>query len=71
MTLYGLPLVPRRTVGYGQIDPAVSRDLFIQHGIATDDEMQIETLAARLRDEIVNNNGVFSTVPALGIWART
>jgi SAM-dependent methyltransferase len=47
------------------------RDLFIQHGIATDEEMQIETLAARLRDEVVKNNGVFLTVPAVGIWART
>ena len=47
------------------------RDLFIQHGIATDEEMQIDTLAARLRDEVVNNHGVFCTIPALGIWART
>jgi SAM-dependent methyltransferase len=47
------------------------RDLLIQHGIATEDEMQIETLAARLRDEVVGNNGVFFTLPAVGIWART
>jgi len=45
-------------------------DLLIQHGIATDEEMQIDTLAARVRDEVVNNNGVFCTFPALGIWAR-
>ena len=46
-------------------------DLFIQHGIATDEEMEIDTLAARLRAEVVRNNGVFCTLPALGIWART
>jgi SAM-dependent methyltransferase len=46
------------------------RDLFVQHGVATDDEMEIDTLAARLRAEIVANNGVFSTLPSLGIWAR-
>ena len=47
------------------------RDQFIQHGIATDEEMQIGTLAARLRADVVDNNGVFCTLPALGIWART
>lgn len=47
------------------------RDLLIQHGIATDEEMQIEALAARIRAEVVNNNGVFCTLPAFGIWART
>jgi ubiquinone/menaquinone biosynthesis C-methylase UbiE len=46
-------------------------DLLIQHGIATDEEMQIDTLAARVRAEVVNNKGVFCTFPALGIWART
>jgi hypothetical protein len=33
--------------------------------------MQIDTLAARLRDEVVHNNGAFCTLPALGIWAPT
>jgi hypothetical protein len=33
--------------------------------------MQIDTLGARLRAEVVNNNGVFYTLPALGIWARS
>jgi hypothetical protein len=28
--------------------------------------MQLDTLAARLRAEVVNNNGVFCTWPALG-----
>jgi ubiquinone/menaquinone biosynthesis C-methylase UbiE len=47
------------------------RDLFIQHGIATDEEMQIDTLAARLRAEVANSDGVFCTLPAVGIWGRT
>jgi len=46
-------------------------DLLIQHGIATVEEMQIDTLAARIQADVVNNNGVFCTIPALGIWART
>jgi len=46
-------------------------DLFIQHGIVSDETMQIDTLAEVLRDEVVGNNGVFCTLPALGIWART
>ena len=47
------------------------RNLLIQHGIATEEETDVETLAARLRAEIVAGNGVFCTLPALGIWART
>ncbi len=33
VTLYGLPLVARRRVGYAQIDPVVARDLFIRHAL--------------------------------------
>ena len=33
MTLYGLPIVAGRTVAYGQIDPALSRDLFIRRAL--------------------------------------
>lgn len=33
VTLYGLPLVPRRRVGYAAIDPVVSRELFIRHAL--------------------------------------
>ncbi|TGD84512.1 ATP-dependent RNA helicase HrpA [Mycolicibacterium sp. CH28] len=33
VTLYGLPLVPRRRVGYANVDPVVSRELFIQHAL--------------------------------------
>jgi ATP-dependent helicase HrpA len=33
VTLYGLPIVAGRVVGYGQIDPALSRDLFIRRAL--------------------------------------
>ncbi|HUR84822.1 MAG TPA: ATP-dependent RNA helicase HrpA [Solirubrobacteraceae bacterium] len=32
-TLYGLPVVGGRRVGYGPIDPVVSRELFIRHAL--------------------------------------
>jgi ATP-dependent helicase HrpA len=33
VTLYGLPVVTGRTVAYGRIDPALSRELFIRRGL--------------------------------------
>jgi len=33
VTLMGLEVIPRRTVNYGEIDPTVSRDLFIHHAL--------------------------------------
>ena len=33
VTLYGLPIVAGRTVAYGQIDPGLSRDLFIRRAL--------------------------------------
>ena len=33
VTLYGVPLVVGRRVQYGRIDPVLSRDLFIRHGL--------------------------------------
>ncbi|WP_396930891.1 ATP-dependent RNA helicase HrpA [Mycolicibacterium sp.] len=33
VTLYGLPLVPRRRVGYATVDPTASRELFIRHAL--------------------------------------
>ncbi|HYO11127.1 MAG TPA: ATP-dependent RNA helicase HrpA [Tepidisphaeraceae bacterium] len=37
VTLFGLTLVPRRTVHYGPIDPEVSRQLFIYHALVLRD----------------------------------
>ena len=33
VSLYGLVIVPKRTVGYGKIEPAVSRELFIREAL--------------------------------------
>jgi ATP-dependent RNA helicase HrpA len=33
VSLYGLPIVPARTVNYARIDPAAARELFIQHAL--------------------------------------
>ena len=33
VTLYGLPIVAGRTVAYGQIDPGLSRDLFLRRAL--------------------------------------
>ena len=37
VTLYGLPLVPRRKVNYAQIDPELARELFIRHALVEGD----------------------------------
>jgi ATP-dependent helicase HrpA len=37
VTLYGVPLVTRRKVGYARVDPVVSRDLFIRHALVEGD----------------------------------
>jgi ATP-dependent helicase HrpA len=37
VTLFGLTVIPRRTVHYGPIDPAKSRELFIHHALVEQD----------------------------------
>ncbi|WP_433718740.1 ATP-dependent RNA helicase HrpA [Actinoplanes sp. CA-051413] len=37
VTLYGLPIVPRRKVGYARVDPAMCRELFIRHALVEGD----------------------------------
>ncbi len=37
LTLYGLPVVTGRKVGYGSVDPALSRELFIRHALVEGD----------------------------------
>ncbi len=37
VTLYGLPIVAQRKVGYGRIDAALSRELFIRHALVEGD----------------------------------
>ena len=37
VTLYGVPIVTDRKVGYGRIDPAAARELFIRHALVAGD----------------------------------
>ena len=37
VTLYGLPLVPRRRVNYAEIEPELARELFIRHALVEGD----------------------------------
>lgn len=37
VTLYGLPLVARRRVGYAKVEPPVARELFIRHALVEGD----------------------------------
>jgi len=50
VTLYGLPLVTARRVSYGTIDPALSRELFIQHALVEDDWDTHHAFAAANRE---------------------
>lgn len=80
VTLYGLPLVPRRTVGYGQIAPEVSRDLFIRHALVEGDwqtrhhffrdnarlraELEEVEERARRRDLLIGDDELFALYDA-------
>jgi ATP-dependent helicase HrpA len=55
VTLYGLPLVTGRKVGYGKVDPALSRELFIRRALVEGDWRTHHTFFAanqQLRDEV-------------------
>ena len=76
VTLYGIPLVAARTVGFGRIDAALSRELFLQHALVERDwasRHEFLTANARLladvaeieertrrRDVVVPDSAVFS-----------
>ncbi len=55
VTLYGLPLVVSRRVGYAKIDPQVARELFIRHALVEGDWQTRHHFLrdnARLREEL-------------------
>ncbi|GAA1801670.1 ATP-dependent RNA helicase HrpA [Luedemannella flava] len=37
VTLYGLPIVARRAINFGRVDPVLSRELFIRHALVEGD----------------------------------
>ncbi|NMN94101.1 ATP-dependent RNA helicase HrpA [Antrihabitans stalactiti] len=76
VTLYGIPLVTNRPVGYGQIDPEASRELFIRHAlvqgewrtnheffrrnVALLDDLEGLEHRARRRDIVVDDETLFA-----------
>ncbi|OJZ74750.1 ATP-dependent RNA helicase HrpA [Mycobacterium paraffinicum] len=76
VTLYGLPLVARRRVGYARVEPAVARELFIRHALVEGDwqtrhhffrdnarlRAELEELEerARRRDLLVGDDEVYA-----------
>ena len=64
VTLFGLPLVARRRVAYGPIDPKVSRELFIQHGL-------VERQLSITDSFFVNNTKVLDDVTRLAAKTRS
>jgi ATP-dependent helicase HrpA len=76
VTLYGLPLIARRRVGYAHIDASVARELFIRHALVEGDwqtrhdffrdnaalRAELEELEerARRRDLLVGDDDVFA-----------
>jgi ATP-dependent helicase HrpA len=55
VTLYGLPLVAHRRIGYAQVDPVLARDLFIRHALVEGDWQTRHHFFrdnARLREEV-------------------
>ncbi|MDV3134365.1 ATP-dependent RNA helicase HrpA [Mycobacterium sp. 29Ha] len=55
VTLFGLPLVPRRRVGYATVEPEVARELFIRHALVEGDWQARHHFFrdnARLREEL-------------------
>lgn len=44
--------------------------MLVQLGGVTEEEIAIDSLAERLRDDVVAQRGVFRCMPAIGVWAR-
>ncbi|ORA12484.1 ATP-dependent RNA helicase HrpA [Mycobacterium angelicum] len=80
VTLYGLPLVARRRVGYARVEPAVARELFIRHALVEGDwqtrhhffrdnarlrgELEELEERARRRDLLVSDDEVYALYEA-------
>ncbi|OFB36795.1 ATP-dependent RNA helicase HrpA [Mycolicibacterium sp. (ex Dasyatis americana)] len=80
VTLYGLPLVPRRKVGYAKIEPELSRELFIRHALVEGDwqtrhhffrdnarlraELEEIEERARRRDLLVGDDDIYALYDA-------
>ncbi|MEX0876678.1 MAG: ATP-dependent RNA helicase HrpA, partial [Phycisphaerales bacterium] len=63
VTLFGLDIVPRRTVHYGPIDPRLAREIFIHHALVDD---QVRSSSKSLR----HNRKLIAQVGTLQAKAR-
>lgn len=52
ISLYGVDIVPRRTVHFGPIDPEVSRELFIHHALV-DEELKTRSEQIRKNRQLI------------------
>ena len=80
VTLYGLPLVTRRRINYGPIDPPLARELFIRHALVQGEwqtrhhffrdnsrlraELEEMEERARRRDLLVDDDDVYALYDA-------
>lgn len=76
VTLYGIPVVAARTVGYGRIDPHLARALFIRHALVegdwparhrflADNRARMAQIAdveerTRRRDVLIDDDGLYA-----------
>lgn len=56
VTLFGLDIVPRRTVHYGPIDPKLSRELFIHHALI-DDQLRSSSKSLKHNRKLIREIG--------------
>ena len=56
VTLFGLDIVPRRTIQYGSVDPVLAREIFIHHALV-DDQMRSSSKALKHNRKLISQLG--------------
>ena len=56
VTLFGLDIVPRRTIQYGKVDPVLAREIFIHHALV-DDQMRSSSKALKHNRRLISQLG--------------
>ncbi|WP_026929283.1 ATP-dependent RNA helicase HrpA [Glycomyces tenuis] len=69
VTLYGVPIVPRRQVNFGRIDRAASRELFIRHALVQGEWETHHPFFQRNRDKIAEVEDLENRVRQRGLLA--
>ncbi|WP_460497180.1 ATP-dependent RNA helicase HrpA [Glycomyces tarimensis] len=69
VTLYGVPIVPRRQVNFGSLDPATSRELFIRHALVEGEWETHHPFFQRNRDKIGEVEDLENRVRQRGLLA--